>query len=725
MRPTGRASRPSKRHWKRSARRRGESRRVATEGLARANELFAIQTKLRNQASARPLGWTTTNLRDVPRAVTLAHGDPEVLRDLRSAAAIALLSDDLHPLDPIAQIMTGSELATDPNSGLVAVGEYKGWGKCQVALVEPATGRIVHRLSYKAIPVKGNGSSGPAQDGTRAGVRPGRQAAVRRHPEFARAPVRPERTAEGSARSGSGSGRDRSARVRCRRKDAVRGVFRTARGRAVSRHAQAAQAAQAARRRAGAFDRGAPVRRADRHDRHAVTPVGRRRHAPVRTRARRDSVAVGPGSLLLVGAGQRLEVYDQHTLQPTDAFADPSLRRTAHEENVQTIAVHPSGAFVATGPDSSERRVRVWELASGRLIAAVTVAGIGPISPTWSADGAYLLVTVNAEVARWRFAPAAVERFVCASGTPLAGAMFAPDGRIAAVGESLGGWCEVLVASGVTPEQAERAHDPHGVEHPGLAVAPDGTIFIATGLGGAVWKPGSPPRAADLAKHRIGSPRLSPDGNTLWAVVDSHTVLQPSTRSRAAQRGVWDNSFSETLYGVSTLNALAAGRTGVVAGGREGVVYWLDTQFKVTGFHEPDKKTAGPGDAVLSVAVAPDDSFVVAGTVSGKLRYIRPADKTELPAMLAHPGGVSAVAISRDGALLATGGRDQSVRLWMRAGNRFEPLLTVPALPGAVRRLYFSPTDGRLLVLLAHEHAVRVWDVDRLHAQLAELTIGW
>jgi WD40 repeat protein len=131
------------------------------------------------------------------------------------------------------------------------------------------------------------------------------------------------------------------------------------------------------------------------------------------------------------------------------------------------------------------------------------------------------------------------------------------------------------------------------------------------------------------------------------------------------------------------------------------------------------------GDPVLSVALAPDEALVVAGTQNGKLRAIRPADKTELSAVTAHPGGVTAVAVSRDGRLLATGGRDRVVRLWKRTSDRFESLLAVSDLPDPVRELQFSPTDGRLLVLLAHEHAVRVWDVDRLNGQLGELKLGW
>ena len=70
-------------------------------------------------------------------------------------------------------------------------------------------------------------------------------------------------------------------------------------------------------------------------------------------------------------------------------------------------------------------------------------------------------------------------------------------------------------------------------------------------------------------------------------------------------------------------------------------------------------------------AFAPDDECVDAGTQGGNVRVIRTADKTELPALSTHPGGVTAVSVGRDGTLLATGGRDRTVRLGKRAGDTF------------------------------------------------------
>jgi WD40 repeat protein len=193
-------------------------------------------------------------------------------------------------------------------------------------------------------------------------------------------------------------------------------------------------------------------------------------------------------------------------------------------------------------------------------------------------------------------------------------------------------------------------------------------------------------------------------------------AFDPATKTSV---GRWSNSGAEFVSGLASLDALAVGRGLAAVGARNGAVVLLDAGCKFTDAYPAS------GDPVLAVALAPDESLVAAGTQNGKLRLIRPADRTELPAVEAHPGGVTAVSISRDGTLLATGGRDRAVRLWKRSGDRFEPLLTVSDLPDPVRELQFSPSDGRLLVLLSHEHAVRVWDIDRLKGRLGELKLGW
>ncbi|HTK73846.1 MAG TPA: hypothetical protein VL371_01240 [Gemmataceae bacterium] len=83
----------------------------------------------------------------------------------------------------------------------------------------------------------------------------------------------------------------------------------------------------------------------------------------------------------------------------------------------------------------------------------------------------------------------------------------------------------------------------------------------------------------------------------------------------------------------------------------------------------------------------------------------------------AHDDAVDAAALSPDGNLLATGGRDRVIRLWRSDGT---PILRLPAT-AAVTMVAFTP-DGKDLITLADgERGLRRWHLDRLEAELSAL----
>ncbi|MGQ9838133.1 MAG: protein kinase domain-containing protein [Cyanobacteriota bacterium] len=93
------------------------------------------------------------------------------------------------------------------------------------------------------------------------------------------------------------------------------------------------------------------------------------------------------------------------------------------------------------------------------------------------------------------------------------------------------------------------------------------------------------------------------------------------------------------------------------------------------------------------------------------LSPVRWANALELQATLEGSAAVTALAISPDGNLLASGEDDGLVKLWdLRTGERLQTLV---GHTGSIETLAISP-DGIFLVSAGADRTVRVWDLSRL-----------
>lgn len=697
--------------------------KLAAERLAETRELFALQNKFRNRDTTRPLGWTLATQTELPQAIRLADGDPLSLVDLRSTAAMTFLAADLFPLKPIAEGFTASEITTNPKSGLVAIGEFKAWGVCCVRLIDPNSGQIMRSLKFPTQFIKGTGPLDLVQDGTRAlafspdgkrlfvGTR-GSQVMRFDLDNPQNTPAMIWNASRASVEQLAVSPNGKIVYGLCRPEVPVF-VWEADTGKPLP----PLMPSEAAPIQSFTLLPSGDVIAGNGHFLYRWSADRKLVRTVVNTTCHR--LAATDGSMLFLGDGPRLCVYDRETLEPTDRFADPNLRRAAHDEYIRMFAVHPSRAYVATTGSHAERTVKVWEVASGKLIGTVTVGGTGPLVVAWSNDGGCLLATADGQIARWRFAPPQSRQFACISAFSLEAATFLQDGRVAAIGHDTHWQRELLVGPVGQPADRVTLTDPGGGGRPGIASGPNGMFAVSLLTSGILLgKSSSLVATPEFTKQTTRCPRFSRDGRTVWAIVDSKEVRSFDPIAKV-QRGEWSNKISEVLTGLATLETLAVGRDIAAAGGRDGSIYVLNAA------NNPVTSFRNAGDPVLAVAIAPDDSLIVAGTQNGLLRLVNLTTKTELPTIPGHDHGTTAVTFHREGALLATGGNDRTVRLWKRNGEGFELLFAIPHLSGAVRDLQFSPNDGRLLVLLSHGHAVRIWDIDRLKAQLTEFKLGW
>ena len=117
---------------------------------------------------------------------------------------------------------------------------------------------------------------------------------------------------------------------------------------------------------------------------------------------------------------------------------------------------------------------------------------------------------------------------------------------------------------------------------------------------------------------------------------------------------------------------------------------------------------AGHTGWIRAVAVAPDGSWLATGGSDNTVRIWDTATGQQRAVLTGHTGEVEAVAIAPDGSWLATGGWDKTVRIWdMPTGQQRAVLTGHTRRVGAVA---IAP-DGSWLATGGWDKTVRIWDM--------------
>ena len=403
-----------------------------------------------------------------------------------------------------------------------------------------------------------------------------------------------------------------------------------------------------------------------------------------------------------VGSQPALLVAQGEPIQDIDKIIEALDRRSP----VSAVAFSPDGALIASG--SEDHMVRVWQVATGRLMRRLEGHSSAVNAVAFSPDGSTIASAANDRTVRlWDASSGRLLRTLQGHVYYVYAVAFDPQGRWLATAS----WDRTIALWDAGSGDLVKKLKGHSAAIRSIDFSRDGKTLASGSDDQTVrlWSVETGKVLKVLVGHTgpVRAVRFRPDGEWLFSGSMDQTVRMWHLPDGAGVGKLGDCGGPVLSLAVSANGHILGGGCG--AGGS--ALWDIPTNMQL-------HRLGGHAAETSSIAFSPDGRIVATGSEDASIIVEDIATGRALASLSANVAQQEAVAFSRDGGILATASRDDRVLLWQDAGDH--KTLSQVLLGGPLRALAFSP-DGKSLAAGGEDGNVAVWDVgsDRPPRRLA------